>query len=1546
MSDNSFIGSQAFNRIASAHETVIPNSGSLTLAIPVVSLVGVNKGIALDVSLAYFMGKVGRLGLPDNWTFGLPFLTPNDSLEVNGVRYIIDTSWKDSTGYASGLKYENNHGRSFVSSLVPVALPYGSYPATYQYVYSDPDGSKCYFDSVGNLVMNTDCYGNYIYYAYLNNGALLDSIVDSFGQKTTFGYNPGLMVITTPDGRQTSLNYSSAGISSIVDPLENSITFGYTQQGSFNVIDTITYPSGKTTYVSYTALSFYNASQQTVSLPAVSDLKYVDASNNLLSHCHYAYGTNSGGNTFTGYNAQFTLSGSADGLLDSNNTLYLYDVQVSKLDEQGNILSLEDVFYSFAHVPVTHNTYVYDAAGSQNGFSQVVSTYNLTPDKHNQQPNYLSPKDTAQSFFLTASASAIPKIKLAMEYDEFANTTSKITSSYDTASAQYITQVTEISSYFSQSGVSNLTLVDTSTKADNVAGQTARTQNTLTPDNNAIATSAITFKNKGDATWNDWKEQSMTFDDQGRVLSEALKWTKPNAPGIQSASAQYSYLYDATTFSVTTTITNSLGLISSHQTSTMYSKPLAEIQSSGAKTLYNYDVMGRVTSKTLPSGSATTYSYKIFATDGENSSLETTALGYQTKLVRDALGQEITRLDNGNAAPTDTLRTLSAKQYDLLGNAISETDIFGNVTSKLFNSLAKPTQSIDPLGNKTVISYDFTTNSSTSSLNGIIQQQLTLDNYGKTLLKDVLPNTTNIDKNSQYTLRTISTYSGFSELLSETVSQVNSSVVTEINQKGFAYDIESKNISESFSAPDGTAYTKTFVLDLNKKELSQSKIGSYPDKSSLDYQGDVASYNSQAQLTKLTNNLEQSESYSYDDDGRLAAKTLFDGSVISYEYTPDGQRSKRSWDESGTACATQYAYDASGRLISTSDTSGVVSTVYSLDSIVTGICYPDSKSLSYTLDKYSRKIIQKDISSLETKYQFNALNQLLSVATNGDTLSYSYSSDTTKNSRLGALKSISLAGIYTETYTYDALDRKIGTNKLDDAGKILLDEVSQFTPLNQVSSSVLSSEKSSVDKLNHQRSYSYDALQQLVSDITNSGATVINDESFIYDGNHNVLAKTVNAEVTTYTYNSIDQLTAYVVGSAAEKTQTYTKNGDLFVDGDNRQYTFDTLGKLTSIEGTSNVTYSYYANDLLAQRSAASKTATMYYDSLQQCVNSAQANATSGFLLVGSKRYAAYSDGADPYYYGTNQHQDTVLGLSSTSELQGSSDYQAYGEQSGDLGLDETNNFTWNQEYKDVDSNLVYLRARYFDPKTMRFISRDSKRIDNRYAYGNGDPINNIDPSGHDATSNIELGVGIGVGVAAVGVAVGAAVIWGSAATAAVGGGAVVAGIGAGVLAGTAALAVGAGAGGAGVVAAGAVAVGAVVASTVAEASVGGAIGATIGTGLGVYVGAAAAGTGGAAVGGVLGGALGGFLGNASGAALSWAGSAVASAAGTAGTALVGAADAAAATVAAASTAVTEAVVATAAATAASVTEAAVGIAAAVTVGLEVLEDVAVIALL
>ena len=82
--------------------------------------------------------------------------------------------------------------------------------------------------------------------------------------------------------------------------------------------------------------------------------------------------------------------------------------------------------------------------------------------------------------------------------------------------------------------------------------------------------------------------------------------------------------------------------------------------------------------------------------------------------------------------------------------------------------------------------------------------------------------------------------------------------------------------------------------------------------------------------------------------------------------------------------------------------------------------------------------------------------------------------------------------------------------------------------------------------------------------------------------------------------------------------------------------------------------------------------------------------------------------------------------------------YDAFGNLLNSIGT-TPNSYLYRGEQFDSDLGLYYLRARYYNPQTGRFLSRDpedGKILDpatlHKYLYAGGDPINSIDPRGRE----------------------------------------------------------------------------------------------------------------------------------------------------------------------------------------------------------------------
>jgi RHS repeat-associated protein len=118
-------------------------------------------------------------------------------------------------------------------------------------------------------------------------------------------------------------------------------------------------------------------------------------------------------------------------------------------------------------------------------------------------------------------------------------------------------------------------------------------------------------------------------------------------------------------------------------------------------------------------------------------------------------------------------------------------------------------------------------------------------------------------------------------------------------------------------------------------------------------------------------------------------------------------------------------------------------------------------------------------------------------------------------------------------------------------------------------------------------------------------------------------------------------------------------------------------------------------------------------------------------------------------------------------------DYDAFGNLLNKTGT-TPNNYVYRGEQYDQDLGLYYLRARYYNPATGRFLSRDPEDGDysnpatlHKYLYAHGDPVNLKDPSGRSAlvaVVEIDLEEAIKSALAATAVAAGAVCILNTAA--------------------------------------------------------------------------------------------------------------------------------------------------------------------------------------
>ena len=128
---------------------------------------------------------------------------------------------------------------------------------------------------------------------------------------------------------------------------------------------------------------------------------------------------------------------------------------------------------------------------------------------------------------------------------------------------------------------------------------------------------------------------------------------------------------------------------------------------------------------------------------------------------------------------------------------------------------------------------------------------------------------------------------------------------------------------------------------------------------------------------------------------------------------------------------------------------------------------------------------------------------------------------------------------------------------------------------------------------------------------------------------------------------------------------------------------------------------------------------------------------------VGMPYSLIYNNGTTTttYYYITNLQGDVMYLVDTSGNEVAAYDYDPYGKvitSTGDLA--EINPLRYRGYYYDSETGFYYLQSRYYDPEICRFINADSYASTgdgftgfNMFAYCNNNPVNRIDPDGHDS---------------------------------------------------------------------------------------------------------------------------------------------------------------------------------------------------------------------
>ncbi|HEY1646627.1 MAG TPA: RHS repeat-associated core domain-containing protein [Terracidiphilus sp.] len=415
----------------------------------------------------------------------------------------------------------------------------------------------------------------------------------------------------------------------------------------------------------------------------------------------------------------------------------------------------------------------------------------------------------------------------------------------------------------------------------------------------------------------------------------------------------------------------------------------------------------------------------------------------------------------------------------------------------------------------------------------------------------------------------------------------------------------------------------------------------------------------------------------------------------------------RTWEGAEASGTTNYTYDNMDRLTAKATPEGTLSYTYDAAGHVASISSSNTNgaSMSYTYDTLDRLSTVTDnrlmSGSNVTTYTYDTANNVAMVLyPNGVQSTFAYD----KLNRISGLSS------QPASYTYQRDFAGNLTSVVESSGRNVnwtYDGIYRLT--NETISLAPSGKDGGVG-------YGLDP----VGNRTSATSTIpgfapvsggFNQDDELASENYDLDGNAISSGVKTFNYNSQDQLVSMNGGAV-----------QIVYDGDGNR-----VAKTVVANGVPTTTY-YLVDDL---------NPTGY----PQVVEELQGGAVTRQYTYGLQRIDEnqfISNAWTPSFYGYDGGGNVRQLTNALGTVTDTYDYDAFGNKINSTGS-TPNNYLYRGEQFDSDLGLYYLRARYYNPITGRFVSMDPENgiitdpmTLHKYIYANGDPVNAFDPTGRE----------------------------------------------------------------------------------------------------------------------------------------------------------------------------------------------------------------------
>jgi RHS repeat-associated protein len=515
-------------------------------------------------------------------------------------------------------------------------------------------------------------------------------------------------------------------------------------------------------------------------------------------------------------------------------------------------------------------------------------------------------------------------------------------------------------------------------------------------------------------------------------------------------------------------------------------------------------------------------------------------------------------------------------------------------------------------------------------------------------------------------------------------------LVSTVNADGrvdsFTYDAVGRRLAHL----DPSGSTSLWAYDVNDQIVATTSGGG--ERTSVEYDGSGSP-------TKITLPNGGTVQYEYDNRDRVTKRIDQDGVIETWEYDPRGLLAVYT-DKKGQKDV--YDHDALGRttLISYADGSGV-SASYDAAGRQTELLDTAGGAIRWTYDELNR-VTTESTSSGDVAYEYDANDRVIAMTpSKGLRVTYEYD-------RTGKVTRQEAGGLSTR-FSYDAAGRR---SAIDLPNGVAIG-----------------------------RNYEVNGRLSALS-LRNRSGTSIGEAKYSYDASGRIASEQGSLHSVLLANASIRDSVFGLANRQSERdgiASKYDANGNLKSDGA-LSLEWDARDRLVSVQSASGqkTTYKYDALGRRIARDDGLLSTSYLYDGDAPAAQITSDSDEVTTLLHGPAQgeTVARISASGSSYLVPDALGSTVALLDENGDISGGYAYDVYGSSVSEG--DVRGNDIKFAGLIDDDNGLYYNNARYYQPKSARFVSADPIGLNggiNDYAYVDGDPVNNVDPSGYALTS-------------------------------------------------------------------------------------------------------------------------------------------------------------------------------------------------------------------